>query len=69
MIDEDAIAAAEAEAEDISPPPTPEGYSDPYQFQYPKVLVTLAAMVVTVVSAVVYGWLLIEIRAHTPAFP
>ena len=62
MTDKEPIKVAEAEAKGVSPPPTPEGYSEPYQFEYPKVLVTLAAMVVTVVSAVVYGWLLLQFQ-------
>ena len=62
MTDKSPIKLVEAESEGVSPPPTPEGYSDPYQFTYPKVLVILAAMVVTVVSAIVYGWLLLQFQ-------
>ncbi|MDG5818971.1 DUF3267 domain-containing protein [Natronococcus sp. A-GB7] len=62
MTDKDPIEAAEAKARGVSPPPTPEGYSEPYQFEYPKLLVTVAAMAVTVVSTVVYGWLLVQLQ-------
>ena len=62
MTEKDPIAAAEAKARGVSPPPTPEGYNEPYQFEYPKLLVTLAAMAVTVVSTVVYGWLLVQLQ-------
>lgn len=62
MIDEDAVEEAAAAAGEGSPPPTPDGYDDPYRFEYPKLLVTMLAIVVTVVSAVGYGWLLIRLQ-------
>jgi len=62
MIDENAIAAAEDEAEDISPPPTPEGYSEPYQFEYPKLPLLLTGVVLTVVFTIIYGVLLVLLQ-------
>ena len=62
MTDEDPIAAAQAETESVSPPPTPEGYSDPYQFEYPKLPLILTGMVLTVVSTVIYGVILVQLQ-------
>lgn len=62
MTDEDPIAAAEADAESVSPPPTPEGYSDPYQFEYPKLPLILTGIVLTVVFTVVYGVILVQLQ-------
>ena len=62
MTDKDPIASAEAKAEGVSPPPTPEGYSDPYQLEYPKLLLIVGGMVMTVFFTVVYGLILIQLQ-------
>ncbi|WP_336133271.1 hypothetical protein [Natronomonas amylolytica] len=62
MTDKGPIASAEAKARGVSPPPTPEGYSDPYQFEYPKLLLVVAAIALTVVFTVVYGIILVQIQ-------
>lgn len=62
MTDEDPIASAEAKAEGVSPPPTPEGYSDPYQLEYPKLLLIVGGMVMTVFFTVVYGLILVQLQ-------
>lgn len=48
--------------EKISPPAPPDGYMDPYRFKYPKLLLFVSASVLTVVSVVVYGWLLLRLQ-------
>ncbi len=60
--DADALAAAEAAAEAVSPPPTPEGYADPYRFEYPKLPLVIAGMIMTVVATIAYGWLLLQLQ-------
>jgi len=62
MADKGPIASAEAKAEGVSPPPTPEEYSDPYQFEYPKLLLVVAGIALTVVFTVVYGIILVQIQ-------
>lgn len=62
MTDRDPIKTAKTKARNVSPPPMPAGYKDPYQFEYPKLLVTVIAIVVTFVSTVVYGWLLVRLQ-------
>ncbi|MDG5759670.1 DUF3267 domain-containing protein [Natronococcus sp. A-GB1] len=64
MTDEDPIAAAEAEADGVSPPPTPEGYNDPYQFEYPKLVLVVGSTVLGILSVVVYGWLLLQLQGQ-----
>jgi len=62
MTDKDPIASAEAGDEGVSPPPTPEGYSDPYLFEYPTLLLVVAGMVMTVVFTIIYGIILIQLQ-------
>lgn len=62
MTNMDPIESAEAEAEGVSPPPTPEGYKDPYQFEYPKLSLILTGMILTVVFTVVYGMILTQLQ-------
>ncbi|ELZ16053.1 hypothetical protein C477_16205 [Haloterrigena salina JCM 13891] len=68
MTDKDSIEASETEAEGASPPPTPEGYNDPYQFEYSKLPLTLTGIVLTIVFTVVYGWLLIQLQGPEALF-
>lgn len=46
----------------VSPLEAPDGYSDPYRFEYPKLLLFVSASVLTVISVVVYGWLLLRLQ-------
>ncbi|MFP8954901.1 DUF3267 domain-containing protein [Natrialbaceae archaeon A-arb3/5] len=68
MTDEDPIAAAESEAEDVSTPPTPVGYSDPYQFEYPKLVLVVGSTILGIISIVVYGLLLLQLQGSEALF-
>lgn len=62
MGDEDPINVIKVEANGASPPRTPEGYTDPYRFEYPKLLLCVSASVLMIGSIIVYGWLLIGLQ-------
>lgn len=44
------------------PPPTPDGYADPYRFAYPGLPLQIAAVLLTLASVVGFGWLLTVIQ-------
>ncbi|WP_169732169.1 DUF3267 domain-containing protein [Halostagnicola larsenii] len=62
MADKDLIDVTEPEADGASPPQTPEGYTDPYRFEYPKLLLFVSASVLMIGSVIVYGWLLLQLQ-------
>lgn len=62
MTDKHLIEITDGTPDTVSPPATPDGYTDPYRFEYPKLLLFVSASVLTVVSVVVYGWLLLRLQ-------
>lgn len=62
MIDKVPVEGIEAEADGASPPQTLDGYTDPYRFEYPKLLLFVSASVLMIGSVIVYGWLLIQLQ-------
>ena len=62
MTNKDPAEITDGARDDVSPPATPDGYIDPYRFEYPKLLLFVSASVLTVVSVVVYGWLLLRLQ-------
>ena len=68
MTDNDPVATAESEAKGVFPPPTPEGYNDPYQFEYSELILIIGSMVIGLLSFVVYGWLLIQLQGPEALF-
>jgi len=64
MTNTDSLEEIEAKVGGVGPPPTPDGYRDPYRFEYPKALLAVAGMVLTVVFTVVYGVLLFQFQGQ-----
>lgn len=62
MTNKDPTEITEGTPDDVSPPATPDRYTDPYRFEYPKLLLFVSASVLTVASVAVYGWLLLRLQ-------
>lgn len=52
----------EDELDRVSPPGAPGGYQDPYRFEYPKLVLFVSAVLLTVGSVIVYGRLLVRLQ-------
>lgn len=62
MTDESPKGVMGGEVDTVSAPKPPEGYAEPYQFEYPKLLLFVSASALLIVSVIVYGWLLVQLQ-------